>query len=873
MVLSNYGIGNIGLSISNGIVNIELTSEDYPKITIAEYGNKKKYQIGERLTLLGMIFYLESISNDIPTMMEGDLLTTVTRTYVHISKKTYEDSISVLDFVEAKKNTAKSKTEDSYIFSIGQLISFAKGTVIVDDFDVEFSKQPSREETVTLKQLCDPMGVVNGKLAYIFGRESISFGYLGISGLVPWKSTSNVTITKNIQDTYKDTVLTWTKAEDSKTNSARKVIKLRTAKYCLYEGDFNPHIAPPETSDNSKFPRDLSVMIDNSGTTKQFKITLYEHGQPNAELSGVFGFAHAALELVADPEQPNAQSSTVLEGIAEDVLTTGNAYQELLSSIKAQKYGYPDDANFSNGMVWRCLELKKTTYIYESFSPSITPYIRNQNGTLEPIEIDSEYRKVISSNIEVLVAKETVGWEIKRFAQEDSSNWTDGSINAWLQLKGLIDLKDTLAQGDKESTQLYNLSLYQAKVGLEQYLYRKIPIFERTDYAIKPFSRFYKDGDDVNWDIEYIPKSGTSLGGGSGEVIPVLFPDVDWMPELMLISESRYKSSVGVSGNPAYNPLARNYFGSNPISITTGSEEYEFTKYTVLPSKNTKYTIGNYYQEYTNVSDVINSVNSSQGIGGTYYKPHEYMTVNDYGLIGVNPETISMGEFSNIYPTTLSRREDMYLSQSSFRNAQDNSYKSFVTNSTYSISQGRPPSATVRKALYEEVKGDGSVYADTTTLISCSSSTVNSKVVPSINVDGAKTKQQAIIGAKNSLVKSIFSSGASASGILNFTLFKTLSLPSLVNAKIAIPGSRESWVTKRVSLSVHYSNSIPFAQQIGFDAGILSTIDLRDKTVPNVSTSGSNKSVKIEIEGNTSQNFGVSKDKINSNFARWVDIN
>jgi hypothetical protein len=620
---SNLNIAYNGL-IQNGSIQCESSLNDYPRLTLIEYTNNVVTRaIGSNFVFNNLVFTLESFSMDICNQTNiNNLNKEITYSYTHITKRLLEYPIFVKNFLTKNKNNYISKTTNSYYFNLSSIVAYinnysalinAGNILITNDFQVELSNNPSITDVITLKQIIDDKLTIFN-LIYDFDNDTVSFKKLASSRVITSGIVSNITYAANTTNvaTYKNTLLTWSKKDNyDTTNIAKKYIQVKPSDYVTYEGDYNPHIAPPETRNNSIYPRDLSIMFDNSGETKTCKLTSYKWNQPYVEIIATWGYAHCALELVADPTYANTETDAIINQITGDIVNSGNAFQEVLSSIKANKLGYPDANAFDMPMVWRLISIKTTKYIYQSFNPQINPMLENSDGTLTPVTIPESYKQYLSSNMQVLVAEQTTGWELKRFATEDASKWTKGSISAWLNLSTIVDIQSQLTAGANGlSKQQYNWLVYNAKVNLEQYLYRKVPIFERVDYVVEPYTKYYKDLDNIDWNVQYIPANQLNTSSTDTTLMPVLFPDPNWEPNLMISAKSRLKTAIGLSGNPNYSPFARNYYGTNPIVITTGSEEYEFTKYAILPSKNTKPQLPLIYSEYATISDVLSNINN-----------------------------------------------------------------------------------------------------------------------------------------------------------------------------------------------------------------------------------------------------------------------
>lgn len=869
----NTDISSIGkVPIENGYITLSESVTDYPKLTIVFYSNENpSAKTGDTINLFGMSFVLESISVDICPIDNYEKQ--ITYGYVHVSKCVMEYPLNVYDFVQTNKGSSTKQTGDSYFFPLGTLAAWASsksvlGSVSAPPYLVELSRTPGAEETTTIKEHMDEYMQREGHV-YKYSGHTVSSVSLGTGGTIPARVVSNYTIATNAVPTYKKTILSWNKKDDIDNNplDKKKYKQLDSKDYMLYEGDFKPHMPPGEDGTTSITPRDLSIMLDNSGVTKSFKITRYKWGKPYAKLEGTFGYANCALELVGDPQKPNETTDAVLNALDSDsIANSGNAFQEVLNNIKNGKYGYPDDIAWAREPVWRLVSIKETDYIYEPLDLQIEPVLKKNDGTLEKVIVPEEYQKFLQSNIEVLVREETKGWELRRFAQEDPGEWTKGSISAWLTLNSLVNLKEELEGDTADSKRLYNWMLYSARVTLEQYFFRKIPLVENIVYAVAPYSQYYKDLDEVDWQVEYIPKNQLKGKENAGETpVPVLFPDPNWSPELMIISSTRYKSAFGVSGNPQYNPFVRNYYGSNPMVITTGSEEYETTQYGALPSKNTKPSITGLLGE-NDINGILAKVSEGMGYSGTVYnEAHPYMTISDYGVKGINIPGLMPTKVLSGYATEDGLRDDQYLTLVSLRVAQDQSFKSYVTTQSYTLSDGRPPEATKRKPVYEEVKEDKeSHYKNSVTYITSDISDGGIDVIPSVNVSSANNLQEALKGASNQLMFSIFTSGSNASVQLDWELFNT----SLVNAKINLP--KGTWIVKSSTKTVQVSNNNTFAQPIQLDAGKQIVPNIYAQTLQLRNENDEHDSVKVLLKANLPSQLGTPIGSIPADFSRWI---
>lgn len=882
---SNLDPSNNG-PIKHGTITMDESLNDYPTLTIVSQQPPQELNaLGSTYTYNSLVFYLESLSLNKVPISDLEIYEEVTYNYVHVSKKILEFPINTREFIESKYGKDRTKSNTTYIVPISSLITFAAskvpyGAVFSSNYVAEISKNPSLEETITLKGVIDEQRIIyehvllfNGGYAYLTKLASKSF--------IPPNIINNFTVSWGLSEAYRNSILSWNKKEkysdaDENSLTRSKFRKKRKTDYMLYEGDSNPHLPPREIN---MAPRDLSIMIDNSGLTKQCKITKYKFEQPEVEIEAVFGYAHSALELVGDPSKPNAQADLVSNLLSEDILSSGNAYQEVLSSIASGTYGYPDDADFVNPIVWRLLSVHQKVYIYEPLNIVARPKVK-QNGKYVDVQIAPGYSKFTKSFAQVLVAEETTGWEIKRFAQESANDWAKGSIQKWNELTVTNALQASITTGNLLSKEEAIWQLYYAKVGLEQYLFRKIPLYERLDYAIDPYSRYYTDADKIDWEVEMLPRSavyGTTPQASEDEVA-VLYPSPSWSPSLMLNSRSRYKTSVGLSGNPEYKRLSRNYYGSNPITITTGTEEHEYVKYLILPSKTTKTTLKDMYDDQVSTEALLDTIQDQLDSKGTYYTPHNYMDISDYGIKDVAIDQLTPLIVKADLPTAKSQREDRYAELSVLFNASDNSYKSKISTRTYSLNQGRPPSVTVRFPVFDEIEPEdedtkkNNGYGDTTTYVTSNNWLYNTNINPSVSIGAANNVNEALKGARFLLQMNVLE-GNTVSATLNFRPFFA---KPICNSITTIPDINGTWLIKRASHSVHYTDGVALLQPISIEGGLLTYPSLISKTVPVVDDEDgaeNDSSSDVNIKALLPKRYGVSYEDVPSGFGRWIDDN
>lgn len=868
MLISSTQIPNKSkVSLENGIVRLNLTLNDYPKATIVQYvPSGTGFPAAGNLRAIGP-FEMECENVSIKTLppIQGKSICVdeVTYEYIHSGRRLMETSFNVKKLVDAVKGTASQKDNDYYYVMFSSVQGWVrdeygiKCACTIPDFKVKLPRNPSTDESMTLREVADPVMELRQEI-YKYNFDSVSNTSLG-AGSYPSNPASDVTIAKGASDFYKNTILTWSKSTPKELKAIQniKLIRLKNDDYILYEGDFNPHIAPPADD----IPKDLSPVIDIGGITKEFKITLYEFGQPSREISGSFGYAHAALELIDDPEKPNTETEAFLSAINGDASGSGNALQEIATSLISSRLGYPS-LNASDTMIWRLISIKDKQYKYEKLDINVSTYARTKDGSVINFEIPDNLRPILNPNIEVLAEEITTGWELRRFQPEDPQKWTQGSVSAWLKLKAAIEAGAEISGEDKA---IYNYLIYKAKCNLEQYLWRKVPIWERVVYSIEPYAEYYKDSQSVEWNIEYVQKNQLPQYANTNDTseIAILYPDPDWVPGLFISARNRYSSSIGAMGNPNFNPFQKSYYEINPTTIFTGNETIEYTQYCIMPSDNTLSTVSSMYNRFVDLNGLADAVAEGSGLEGTVYKKHSWMTVNDYGL-KTTPLT-SVSTVSGSFPSESRSKLDRYTQYTSIKTVSDNSFKSQLINSNFSINEGRPPEAVTRKPFYKTEIGDSpDIYKNTITYISSTTPEIPGQRIDVVNVAQADTREEAVKAASFRLeLAGISNSSGSYRGPLKDCNFKDIiGATALRNSKYIIKG---------VSYEIHFSDGQSFAQAPTITFGIREKLAASANTKPvlnsdtNTNTSaGAEVKPKVNVLGYTSPSLLTP-----SGYSRW----
>ena len=876
----------LGVVVGTYTLNQELTQPPSLSAIIYVATLEEVPSLGSDLTFGNYNFYLTSYSyKESPQVHKvGNAVVRyeVSLSYSHVSKLFTEKGINTAKFVLAYGRSAQIIGEQFYRFSLTELmaqISSFTGIncpiVGLGGF-VNLPYRPANTDFFTLRSFLDERAILDAKVA-VFSTSGIDYVTLGSGRSITSLPLTEITLTENEVPCYKNTLLNW----NGGTNYALQntYIQVTDDEYILYEGDGNPHLPPVEVGDGTLVPRDLSVFVDNGGLSKQFKITLYKYGQVNSEISGTYGFSHSALELVSNPLAPINLDYSVLSRMQSNPSEQANALKGLLGNLVNQAMGMVGQNIFARPIVWRVTSIKQTNFIYQNLELNIKPQVLDAYGNYVKIETPPQFDNLLKCHSQVLIAEQTEGWTIKRFANEDAANWSQGSIQAYINLTYLLQIGNQIAN-DPISLQYYYLSVYKAKCKLESFLYRKIPITERVDYFIEPFSKYYKDGDKVDWNVEYIPKVQLPNSTSTQDPIAVLFPSPDWVPNLMVVSKSRYSISAGVSGNPEYNDQAASLWGKNPIYLTTGEEVYEHTRYIIRPSKTTKPNIDKIYDTFNDLGGLLSSISQNELYKGTFYRPFNYMNIPDDAVIGNG--VLPSIDVNRVIPTQQKKdgsgvpsystaandasfKDDSYSIYGTIRTVADASFKSNIQSSTFSVALGRLPSATVRKPVNQlNPLQDKNGLKDS--LVYLTSNVRDRNILADVAITGAQNLQEAIKGATFKLHKEVFDGASLAT---SFTWTQNSVKPNSIFQYFG-----QKWAAKSSTFTTQIINGGVLKQPISVTFGEVVPVSLT--TVSTTATSLN--SIKgglittVEVTGLPSS-IGVDISGIPIGFGRFTQSN
>jgi hypothetical protein len=114
------------------------------------------------------------------------------------------------------------------------------------------------------------------------------------------------------------------------------------------------------------------------------------------------------------------------------------------------------------------------------------------------------------------------------------------------------------------------------------YTFRQLPIFERSQMALFPYSQFYKDAEEQPGYVAW------KRCNRDGSASTMWIPDPTWAPAMFVKEELTYTSSFASTPNPDS--------GNDPESklcpYTTGEESTVRVVRDIYPSKHTKSGLG-----------------------------------------------------------------------------------------------------------------------------------------------------------------------------------------------------------------------------------------------------------------------------------------
>lgn len=895
-MLINRNISNLynSLGIKHGLISINFSLDGYPRITVTEYGNNLQIENQGKSIIYGDHVYLleDSQVKTLPLYLrQNNFADEKISTYTHIVKRSLESPLEIKKSITSS-NLIKKTGKYSYVSPSSVLPSniniSTSGKYRIERIEEEEGNRLNpldKVERTTARDIVEPLLKLS-KQVMTYTSKGCSSKRLGAYTLsvVPL-----ATVDPKIGNvpTYKDTKLSWEEEEplqdEAIENTNKKIIRKDGLVYYTYEGDWNPHERPPTDS----IPRDLSIMFDNGGITKSFTITRYRYDKPEYRIEGTFGYAHAAIELIADPLAVNEDQESLLSNFAgSNPEQAANALYDVVSNLAAERLGF-QEINFANNVQWRLIKVKQTDFNYENVPFDITdPYIQNEDGTITKVHIPEEYIPVIEqSNLQALVSEDTKGWELRRFTPESSTEFNQNSVGAWINLQAKKQLRNTNTGNTALSSQAVNFAIYQAKLKLEGFLFRKIPLSEKVVYNIAAYGRYYKDARKINWQVTEIPKNQISEFKDSNDttLVQVLTPDLNWAPDLMIRSITRFGSSLATMGNPDWNPLASNYYEANPTTISSGSEELEFTAYGILPSEQTDSTINELFNNQTSIGGLLTKASSDQSKEGTIFKPHVNLAIADYGLPGSTPEDISFG-FSPVYPNSSSSLVEKYQEFKTLKTSSGVGVKNNKTTNTYTESEGRPPTASVRKPFtFEEQELNNSEdntppFDDSYTLIT--SNIQNSFGLTTLDYSAAmarnekEAKQAAIFDLEMAQI-----SNSSLTIELDSIEYISLINPNTPGNRVVIQGVPDyNWIIKDISFDIQIANGDTYIQPIQITCGCYEPVSLSSdyfkrnrssvKKTSGISDNSTASGLQLNVIMGT---IGSSSLKPPNNNSKWVN--
>jgi hypothetical protein len=453
----------------------------------------------------------------------------------------------------------------------------------------------------------------------------------------------------------------------------------------LVQGDLDV-TRPPDNI--TAFRTDTGVLIQSVGLNNPTnpKTTI-----PLTQQSGTWYQAAQALYLVFDNGGDTKQVTITkkVDGVTE--------YEE------TYKYGFMFTAyrfaasGGSPSQYWIPIEYKKTVYVYTPVS-RVGQNIRYQDrsGVWRSTVIDPEIEKLIGeASVAYLTSTETSGYRFMRFQAEvfNNSSWDiDKDLGCpatvfwykrWQQNR--INLAGT---GGTEAEGRYALDT------LNLYMFRKIPIFAKTQYHLVSAESIYTDeftqqNKALQASIDKIPYSSlpenlqSRMTPDSEGFVGIAKPDPDSYKEYLVLSERSEEIALAWITNP----LARQYSGTQTIGTKQASVSGTAMPKTFFPDAKAYITGEN---TITTVErKIIPNRNTSTKYSEVFQDVVKYKVPS--GALP-NSRTVSTGSKINS-----ADRIDKYVEYTHTSNQRGVDFQQEAAITTFSESEGRPPSATVKR--------------------------------------------------------------------------------------------------------------------------------------------------------------------------------
>ena len=496
---------------------------------------------------------------------------------------------------------------------------------------------------------------------------------------------------------YKNAVITWANNTLSPFRNDPDYMKPTPQVVYLVEGDFAV-TEPPDNIDAFRDQKGAFIASVGLSDPVSPKTT------PLDDQTGTWYQATLALHLVFDNggQTKEVRITKKVDGVTEYV--ESYTYGFMFTAFKfAQNGGSPAD-------YWLPIEYKKSVYNYEKVDRSFN-YIKYQDraGIWRTTIVSPELRALLqASNVGYLTSATTTGYKYLRFQTERQGGWNiekDTSIAGSIFWGKRVESSTLFGTGEytTESERRYCEDM------LQLYLYRKVPIYGKTQYYLVESESVYNDtyintNKEINANIEKVawaslPENlrNTTTPDSEG-FVGIARPDPDSYKEYLAISEKTEEIALAWRRNPLaklYNPSIQTVGERTPSvsanSLPTtylpslepyviGENRIQTVERKVIPNRNTTSNHNNILQE-----------------NDKYKLPLALTFGTDFGTY-----------INNIGNSKLTDRIDRYVEYTTTNSSRGINFDEQAAITTFAEYEGRPPLATVQRtqALQSDIQDD-----------------------------------------------------------------------------------------------------------------------------------------------------------------------
>lgn len=493
---------------------------------------------------------------------------------------------------------------------------------------------------------------------------------------------------------YKNAVVTWANNTLSPFRNDPIFLKPTPQVIFLVEGDI----------DVSRPPDNITAFRDQKGFLIQ-SVGLNNPTDPKTtpldQQSGTWYQATRALYLTFDNggQTKEIRITKKVDGVTEYVESYKygfmfTAYKFAVSGGSPQQY-------------WLPIEYKKTVYEYTKADRNFTDIrYQDRSGVWRSTVISPELRQLLqASRVGYLTSTTTTGWRYLRFQSEQQSGW---DITKDTSIAGTIFWGKRVSGGINGGTggnTTAQLNFCQDM--LQLYLYRKVPIYGKTQYHLVESESVYDDtfvstNKEITANIEKIRWSdlpenlrNTTVPDSEG-FVGIARPDPDSYKEYLVISEQTEEISLAWRTNP----LARLYDPANQtVGDRTPTLKANDIPKTYLPSLE-PYVIGE-NKIQTIERKIIPNRNTTDLYSSVLQQNDEYKI--PFEIKRTIPTT-----FGFAIKINSTDRIDKYVEYTTVNTSRGENFDEQAALTTFAEYEGRPPLASVQRTqvLQSDIQDD-----------------------------------------------------------------------------------------------------------------------------------------------------------------------